>query len=275
MKPGPISGRVGWLAGLPVLLLWHRCGLKRRYLPAVLVVGLIASIGLAAVGNAPVLAQDGGGQGGVEEGLIDVELGDGGGLAYPVLGSRLSALADQAAADRLGGVPATPHVPGGTGNSSDAGNYAVSMIGLSITFDGDSERVIEAITAIGGDVRNVFDGYVEALVPPAALAALAQIPSLTWAREFAVPHKNRGRATSGGVAAHLASAWHRAGFTGGGVKIGVIDGSSGTTTRDGFWGLRFDDNTPEANETFKLVLYTPAQAKITDNEATGTITDND
>ena len=210
--------------------------LKRRYLPVVLVAGLIASIGLAAVGSASVLAQgggqDGGGQGGVGEGLIDVDLGDGGGLAYPVLGARLSALADQAAADRLGGVAATPHVPG------DTGNYAVSMIGLSITFDGDSERVIEAITAIGGDVRNVFDGYIEAFVPPAALSALAQVPGLTWAREFAVPHKNRGRATSGGVAAHLARAWHRAGFTGGGVKIGVIDGSSGTTTRDGFWGLR-------------------------------------
>ncbi len=36
-----------------------------------------------------------------------------------------------------------------------------------------------------------------------------------------------------------------------------------------------DDNTPEGNETFKLVLYTPAQAAITDGEATGTITDND
>ena len=212
--------------------------LKRRCLPVVLVAGLIASIGLAAVGSAPALAQDGGGQGGVEEGLIDVELGDGGGLAYPVLGSRLSALADQAAADRLGGVPATPHVPGGTGNSSDAGNYAVSMIGLSITFDGNPESVVQAITANGGDVRNVFDAYIEAFVPPAALAALAQIPGLTWARELAEPHKDRGRYTSGGVAAHLASAWHDAGITGAGVKIGVIDGSSGTTTRDGFTGLR-------------------------------------
>ena len=212
--------------------------LKRRCLPVVLVAGLIASIGLAAVGSAPALAQDGGGQGGVEEGLIDVELGDGGGLAYPVLGSRLSALADQAAADRLGGVAATPHVPGNTNNSGDTGNYAVSMIGLSITFDGNPEQVVQAITANGGDVRNVFDGYIEAFVPPAALAALTQIPGLTWARELAEPHKDRGRYTSGGVAAHLASAWHDAGITGAGVKIGVIDASSGTTTRDGFTGLR-------------------------------------
>ena len=136
-------------------------------------------MGLAVVQNAPVLAQGGaaqGGaaQGGVGEGLIDVDLGDGGGLAYPLLGSHLSALAGQAAADRLGGVPATPHIPAnssGAGNSSDTGGYAVLMIGLSITFDGDSERVVDAIAAVGGDVRNVFDGYIEAFVPPAALAA--------------------------------------------------------------------------------------------------------
>ena len=212
--------------------------LKRRYLPVVLVAGLVASMGLAVVQNAPVLAQAGGAQGGVGGGLIDVDLGDGGGLAYPVLGSHLSALADQAAADRLGGVPAKSHVPGGTGNSSDTGSYAVSMIGLSITFDGDPEQVVEAITANGGDVRNVFDGYIEAFVPPAALAALARIPGLTWARELAEPHKDRGRYTSGGVAAHLAGAWHNAGVTGAGVKIGVIDTSSGVTARDGFTGLR-------------------------------------
>ena len=151
-------------------------------------------------------------------------------VEYPNLGSELSALAVAAASAVRG--------EGSTGNSSDPGSFAVSMIGLSITFEGASEPVVEAITAVGGDVRNVFDGYIEALVPPAALAALAQIPGLTWAREFAVPHKDRGRYTSGGVAAHLASAWHTAGITGDGVKIGVIDGSSGGTTRDGFTGLR-------------------------------------
>ena len=168
---------------------------------------------------------------GTLEGGIEPDPGAGAAsLAYPNLGARLSALA-VAAASAAGG-------EGGTGNSSESGGYATAMIGLSITFDGDSEQAVEAIAAVGGDVRNVFDGYIEAFVPPAALAALAQIPGLTWAREFAAPHKDRGRYTSGGVAAHLAGAWHDAGITGGGVKIGVIDGSSGTSTRDGFTGLR-------------------------------------
>ena len=55
---------------------------------------------------------------------------------------------------------------------------------------------------------------------------------------------------------------------------GMLTFEPGDTTKTITVAL-VDDNTPEANETFKLVLYTPAQAKITDNEATGTITDND
>ncbi len=210
--------------------------LMRRHLAVLAVGSLVASLGLATARGSEAVAQ-----GSIEEDLVDVELGDGDNgpgpeaagaatasdLVYPNLGARLSALAVAAAS-----------AVGGEGNSSESGSYATAMIGLSIAFDGDSEQAVEAISAVGGDVRNVFDGYVEAFVPPTALAALAQIPGLTWAREFAEPHKDRGRYTSGGVAAHLAHAWHDAGVTGGGVKIGVIDGSSGVTARDGFTGLR-------------------------------------
>ncbi len=199
---------------------------KRLRLLACAAAGLVATAALAATWTADVLAQDD-----VTEGLIDVELGDGGDLTHPVLGAHLSALADEVAADRLGGSAATPHMPG------DTGNFTVSMIGLSITFDGDSAPVVKAITDNGGDVRNVFDGYIEAYVAPSALAALARVPGLTWAREFAQPHKDRGEYTSGGVAAHLADAWHAAGITGRGVKVGVIDTATSDTSRDGFSGL--------------------------------------
>ena len=201
--------------------------LKRLRLLRCVAVGLVTTLVLAAMWTADVVAQDD-----VEEGLIEVDLGDGGGLTYPVLGAHLSSLADDAAAGRLGGFAATPHLPG------DAGNFTVSMLGLSITFKGDSAPVVKAITDSGGDVRNVFDSYIEAYVPPSALAALARTPGLTWAREFAQPYKDRGRYTSGGVAAHLADAWHDAGITGSGVKVGVIDAATSATSRDGFTGLR-------------------------------------
>ena len=225
-----------------------RMGLTRPMRAACAAV-LTAAVAVAVLGaGMPAVAAqttgDGAGSGqdagpdvteGLEPGTLEggVESDPGAGaasLAYPSLGAQLSALA-VAAASAVGG-------EGGAGNSSESGGYATAMIGLSITFDGDPEQAVQAIAAVGGDVRNVFDGYVEAFVPPTALAALAQIPGLTWARELAEPHKDRGRYTSGGVAAHLADAWHDAGITGGGVKIGVIDASSGVTARDGFTGLR-------------------------------------
>ena len=217
---------------------------KRLRLLACAAAGLVVTAALAATWTAEVLAQDD-----VTEGLIDVELGDGGDLTHPVLGAHLSALADEAAADRLGGSAATPHMPG------DTGNFTVSMIGLSITFDGDSAAVVKAITDNGGDVRNVFDGYIEAYVPPSALAALARVPGLTWAREFAQPHKDRGGDTSGGVAAHLADAWHAAGITGSGVKVGVIDSATSATSRDGFTGLHSAMTSGDLPSTVKGRCY--------------------
>ena len=206
---------------------------QRLLLP---LLGLFAAIGLAAVWTADILAEPG-----VEDGLIDADLGDGSGgkgITHPLLGSQLSSLADQAAAAALGGEAATSAVPGDTGNGTDDRNYAIEMIGLSITFDGDSDAAVQAIRDIGGDVRNIFDDYIEAYVPIAALADLAKVKGLTWARELAKPVRDRGQVTSGGVAAHLADDWHEAGITGAGVKVGVIDLSTTYTSKDGFSGLK-------------------------------------
>ncbi len=196
--------------------------------------GLLIAIGLIAVYSSDVFAEPG-----VEDGLIDADLGDGGkGITHPVLGSQLSWLADQAAAAELGGEAATSPVPGDSGNGTDVRNYAIEMIGLSIMFDGDSDDAVQAIRDIGGDVRNIFDGYIEAYVPIAALADLAKVKGLTWARQLAKPVRDKGQVTSGGVAAHFADTWHREGITGAGVKVGVIDLSTTYTSKDGFSGLK-------------------------------------
>ena len=180
------------------------------------------------------------------QGLAPPALPVQGGLTYPNLGSALSDLADdpfsaQYGADFLwgggsgdggsgNGVAASPLQPG------DTGNYTVSMLALSIIVDGDVGQVVNVINASGGDVRNVLGSYIEAYVPPSALARLARTPGVSWARELARPLQARGTVTSGGVAQHLASAWHDAGIKGQGVKIGVIDVPSGSTSKDGFTG---------------------------------------
>ena len=180
------------------------------------------------------------------QGLAPPALPVQGGLTYPNLGSALSDLADdpfsaQYGADFLwgggsggggsdNGVAASPLQPG------DSGTHTASMLALSIIVDGDVGHVVDVINASGGDVRNVLGSYIEAYVPPSALARLARTPGVSWARELARPMQARGRVTSGGVAQHLAGAWHDAGIKGQGVKIGVIDLPSGRTTRDGFTG---------------------------------------
>ncbi len=219
--------------------------LRRRPLPLPLFVALLSCLALLATLTSGVLADDGDGFD-LTEGLAPPELPGQDGLTYPNLGSGLSDLADnpygaQFGADFLGsggavggglvgGVAASPLQPG------DTGNHTASMLALSIIVDGDVGQVVNVINTNGGDVRNVLGSYIEAYVPPTALARLARTPGVSWARELAWPMRVRGAATSGGVAQHLASAWHDAGIKGQGVKIGVIDFPSGSTTRDGFTG---------------------------------------
>ncbi len=210
-----------------------------------LFVTLLVCVGLVATLTTGALAQDGDGFD-LGEGLAPPELPVQGGLTYPNLGSALSGLADDPFSAQYGadflwggdsggggsadGVAASPLQPG------DSGNHTASMLALSIIVDGDVGRVVDVINASGGDVRNVLGSYIEAYVPPTALARLARTPGVSWARELARPLQARGTVTSGGVAWHLASAWHDAGIKGQGVKIGVIDLPSGSTTRDGFTG---------------------------------------
>ena len=90
------------------------------------------------------------------------ELTEADSLEYPVLGSLLSNAAERylAAAGTgpsqgltQGGSPARPSDGGGTGND------AATTFALSITVDGDVQRIARLIEASGGTVHNVLDGY--------------------------------------------------------------------------------------------------------------------
>ncbi len=81
----------------------------------------------------------------------------------------------------------------------------------------------------------ISGGRVQAWVPVAVLRDLAGQQEVSWIGrpEYAVMprpeeegarRRKAGDATSEGVAAAAADAWHDAGFTGAGVRVGVIDG---------------------------------------------------
>ncbi|MCY3561174.1 MAG: S8 family serine peptidase, partial [bacterium] len=150
-------------------------------------------------------------------------------VVYPNLGSQLSAVA----------VAFDENDP----NSSLSGEAMRSSVGgepllLTIQTDGASDGVVDFLARNGVSTANVVGDYLEAYVPPDLLAPLAGETGVERVREMPEPFRDRGLVKSAGVAKHAAVIWHRNGFTGEGVKVGVIDTSTTATAKDGFTGLR-------------------------------------
>ncbi|MCY3924744.1 MAG: S8 family serine peptidase, partial [bacterium] len=177
-------------------------------------------------------------------GLLPDSLGSGGAgdpppgteVLYPNLGSQLSALAVASAAGSdpgLGGAAGAARPPGGT-NSTLSGEPLL----LTMQLDGNREGVLEFLADNGVTPANVLGDYLEAYVPPELLGLLAGQTGVSRVREMPQPFKDRGEVVGAAATHHGASVWHLNGFTGDGVKVGVIDGSITPTSKDGFTGLR-------------------------------------
>ena len=175
----------------------------------------------------------------------DASLGSGDGLGdvgaasvvpvvvYPNLGSQLSELA--VAASSGAGVDSALS---GTGTVGGDNATSGAPLLLSMQLDGNRDGVLEFLADNGVVPANVVGDYLEVDVPPSLLGPLAGQSGVARVREMPEPFRARGSVTSRGVGAHGAAGWHGGGFTGEGVKVGVIDVPSGRTNRDGFTGLR-------------------------------------
>ncbi len=163
------------------------------------------------------------------EGSLGPDPGDGLSAAevvYPNLGSQLSELAVASAA--------------GADSAVEAAAGGDPLL-LTVQLDGNRTDVVEFLADNGVTPSNVVGDYLEVYVPPALLAPLAQQTGVSRVREMPQPFKNQAEleAISAELARdHGAALWHLNGFTGDGVKVGVIDTASGATSRDGFTGLR-------------------------------------
>ena len=110
---------------------------------------------------------------------------------------------------------------------------------VAVTFytQADSAALAAFLRANGGDPRIIGDRYVEAYVPISLLVAASQRPGVIRAQAIVPPQPaaatppvietvnapaGKGNVVSQGVALHGADAWHAAGYTGAGVKVGVI-----------------------------------------------------
>ena len=73
-------------------------------------------------------------------------------------------------------------------------------------------------------VRNVGEDWIEAHVPPTLLPTASELPGVQRVDTVIPPQpQSLGNVVSQGVALHHADAWHRVGYRGQGVKVGVID----------------------------------------------------
>ena len=98
-------------------------------------------------------------------------------------------------------------------------------VGVTIRLSGDPDQTLALLEAHDITPRHTAEDYIEAFVPLSLLPALSEqdhvlrvdliIPPLTPALPQQVP--------GSGAAPHNSSSWHQAGYTGSGIKIGIID----------------------------------------------------
>lgn len=102
---------------------------------------------------------------------------------------------------------------------------------------GDEASALRAIAGAGGEVTGSYETTLQAWIPAAALSTLAGSPAIAYIQVpdfILLADPVMATATSEGVAAANAAAWHAAGHRGQGLRIGIIDGGfQGYTTKLG------------------------------------------
>ncbi|MEO5918021.1 MAG: S8 family serine peptidase, partial [Candidatus Limnocylindrales bacterium] len=135
-----------------------------------------------------------------------------------------------------------------------AGSASALEVAVTFHLDGPTDPALLAeLARRGARVANVASGVVEAYVSPDDLVALAQVAGVRSVRPILAIHPTGF--VSPAVALHGANTWQTAGYTGAGVKIGIIDG--------GFTGLAARLGT-ELPATVQAHCYTSVGSFTTD-----------
>ncbi len=137
------------------------------------------------------------------------------GLSYLNLGSHLDQLVASVEAGQATAQDAAAATPVHSGES----------VAVTIYLSGNVDEVVSFLEDNGGDPRNVGEDYIEAYVPVTLLGAVSEQPGVIRVREIVPPQPAQTvqRITGHGPAVHGSPAWNQAGYSGQGVKVGVID----------------------------------------------------
>ena len=156
---------------------------------------------------------------------------------YPNLDSNLNRLAEQAQAAQSAQQEANS-ADGGSNAGVSAGSASMPEPVL-VTLYVEPEQLATVRQYLEDNdayIRNAGEDYIEALVPPALLPAASERPGVRRVDTVIPPEpaQNSGGTVSQGVALHQADKWHRMGYRGQGVKVGIIDsGFEGFSQRQG------------------------------------------
>ena len=137
-------------------------------------------------------------------------------LKYPKVGSTL---------DRL-----IARVEAGEASAADAAREAPlhrgEAVAVTIHLSGNVDGVVRFLEANGVSPRNVGEDYIEAYVPLALLGQTSEQSGVLRVQIIFPLELSRStaRIAGNGPQAHGSAAWNEAGYTGKGIKVGIIDG---------------------------------------------------
>ena len=144
-------------------------------------------------------------------------------LRYPNLGSHLDEMVANLEEGRATSQEAAESAP----------MHQDESVAVTIYLSGQVAEVVSFLEDNGGDPRNVGTDYIEAYVPVSLLGPVSERPGVTRVREIIPPRPAQlsQQVIGDGPAPHGSPAWNDSGFSGQGVKVGVIDLSfRGVTT---------------------------------------------
>ena len=138
-----------------------------------------------------------------------------GDMKYPNLGSRLDQLVARVAEGETSAGEA----------AEEALVHREGSVTVTINLSGNVDAVVSFLDDNGGDPRDVGEDYVEAYVPVSLLGPLSEQPGVIRVREIIPPEPDQvaQRVAGHGPPVHGSAAWNREGYTGRGVKVGIID----------------------------------------------------
>ena len=141
---------------------------------------------------------------------------------HPNLDSNLNRLVEEAETGTQLGAGQQP-----SSTDSAGGGAAPAGEPVLVTFYIEPEQVAAVREFLEDNdvfIRNVGEDWIEAHVPPALLPAASERPGVRRVDTVIPPQpQSLGSVVSQGVELHQADAWHRMGYRGQGVKVGVID----------------------------------------------------